>query len=370
MNVNPLICSVLGALLLLMNAVAAETTTTGSEAAFLARCAELAAKDNMTVAGTNGWLFLTSELRHLSAGSFWGDAAPKVSRATKPEFADPLPAIEDFKKQLDRLGIELILLPVPPKAVVYADQLSDEAPLNEQTHLPVRTDAALQAFYGLFAERGVTVLDLTPTFLAERKNDLKLGPVYCRTDTHWSGRGCQIAAARVAALLKQRGWMQALPQKPFESRSDEIQIDGDLRAGLETQARERVPVERLPLRFVGAGGAGLASLADDPASPVLLLGDSHCLVFHVGQDLYASGAGLPDQLALELGATIDVMGVRGSGATPARINLYRMANAEPDYLRRKKVVIWCFSAREFTESPGWRLVPVIPAAAVTNAVAK
>jgi len=50
--------------------------------------------------------------------------------------------------------------------------------------------------------------------------------------------------------------------------------------------------------------------------------------------------------------------VRGSGATPARINLLRQARANPDYLK-KKLVIWCFTAREFTESNGWQKVPIV-----------
>ena len=52
------------------------------------------------------------------------------------------------------------------------------------------------------------------------------------------------------------------------------------------------------------------------------------------------------------------VGVRGSGATPARIELYRRGQADPEYLKNKKLVIWCFSAREFTENQGWRKVPV------------
>ena len=57
----------------------------------------------------------------------------------------------------------------------------------------------------------------------------------------------------------------------------------------------------------------------DPNSPIVLLGDSHNLVFHEGDDMHARGAGLPDQLALELGLPLDVVAVRNSGVTPARV---------------------------------------------------
>jgi alginate O-acetyltransferase complex protein AlgJ len=112
--------------------------------------------------------------------------------------------------------------------------------------------------------------------------------------------------------------------------------------------------EKIRLRFVT--DADGAAPTDWRESPIVLLGDSHTLVFHAGEDMHGTGAGLADQLALELGFPVDVVGVRGSGATPARINLLR----RKDNLAGKKLVIWCFSAREFTEATGgWRLVPVI-----------
>lgn len=36
----------------------------------------------------------------------------------------------------------------------------------------------------------------------------------------------------------------------------------------------------------------------------------------------------------------------------------RRARRDPDYLPEKKIVIWCFGAREFTEADGWRKVPL------------
>jgi alginate O-acetyltransferase complex protein AlgJ len=94
----------------------------------------------------------------------------------------------------------------------------------------------------------------------------------------------------------------------------------------------------------------------DANSPVLLLGDSHTLVYH---DFLAERAGLLDQLALQLGFAPDLIGTRGSGATPVRINLYRRSVKDPGYLAKKKVIVWCFAAREFTEATeGWAKVPV------------
>jgi alginate O-acetyltransferase complex protein AlgJ len=144
----------------------------------------------------------------------------------------------------------------------------------------------------------------------------------------------------------------------LESEVREVEMLGDL-AGSLIDAKPAK--EKLRLRFVGtraARGAEIEPVIPDPASPVLLLGDSHLLIFHAGGDMHAQGAGLADQLALGLGFPLDVIGVRGSGATPTRVDLLRQSRADPDYLKGKKLIIWCFTAREFTEAPAWQKVPL------------
>jgi hypothetical protein len=140
--------------------------------------------------------------------------------------------------------------------------------------------------------------------------------------------------------------LKKIPRKSAPRNTGKRTITGDLTDGKGS--------EELPVREVtGAHNSAL----EDKTSPVVLLGDSHTLVFHSGEELHGTGAGLADQLAAELGIAVDVIGVRGSGATPARVNLLRRAKAQPGYLAGKKAVIWCFAAREFTESTGWSLVP-------------
>ena len=301
---------------------------------FRSICAKLAAEgDTMAVAGSNDWLFLRNELRHIGVGPFWGEAAAKVSRASKPELADPLPAIVDFNEQLQKRGIELLVVPVPCKALIYPEQLGGTA--------DGRLDTVHQEFYKLLAEKGVKVLDLTETFQKVKSNP-GTPNLYCQTDTHWSPYACELTAA----LIRQR---LGLPEKPgaFKIGTEKRTITGDLAGG-------KGP-EELPTRVVESADG---SPMEDKAGTIVLLGDSHTLVFHSGGELHGTGAGLADQLAAELGMPVDVVGVRGSGATPARVNLLRRAKADPAYLAGKKTIIWCFTAREFTEATtGWSKVP-------------
>jgi len=53
---------------------------------------------------------------------------------------------------------------------------------------------------------------------------------------------------------------------------------------------------------------------------------------------------------------VDLVAVRGSGGTPARVNLLRRG----DGLAGKRLVIWVFAARELAAGQGWKRVPVVP----------
>jgi alginate O-acetyltransferase complex protein AlgJ len=297
-------------------------------------------------AEAEGWLFFTAEFRLLSLGRFWGDAAPKVSRSHKPELADPIPAIVDFQKQLKARGIDLLVVPVPPKAAIYPEKI-----------LPgfnVRTDDAaplLHRFYEELRAEEINVLDLTPLFIQNR--DDKRGGVFCKTDSHWSGFGCTLAAQAIAENVRPK-LLSATPRSEFVAEWKEVQINGDLVSLLPPDSPKPGP-EKIAVRSVSEKGTSNA-VQPDANSPLVLLGDSHTLVFH---DFLAEHAGLVDQLAQELGFAPDLIGTRGSGATPVRISLYRHSLKNPGYLAKKKIVVWCFAAREFTEaSEGWARAPI------------
>ena len=328
-------------------------------AAFAAFCAKRAGEVKiMTVPGRDGWLFLRGELRHLSVGPFWGEAAAQSSQAAREDCKDPLPAVVDFKEQLEKLGIELVLVIVPPKATVYPDMLGADVKV-EAGQVPPRLDGQLQAFAAALKEKGVKTVDLWPELAAGRS--APDAPMYCRTDTHWSGAACARAAKLVAAELAGRDWLKDRKTEKFETEEREVPVRGDLVEALPE--KERPGPEKLKLRFVGrraAAGGVLQPVLPDRASPVLLLADSHGLVFHIGEDLFAKGAGLADQLAFELGFPVEVMATRGSASTKVRVDLYQRGKADDKWLAGKKAVVWCFTARELTESlDGWRKVPVV-----------
>lgn len=312
----------------------------------------LAAKNDTgsVVEGVDGWLFFKEELEHLGAGRFWGEAAGAASRAKDKSSADPLPAILDYNKILAERGITLYLMPVPPKALVYPDKLSANL-ASLDTTAPTEELALYREFYGQLAAGGVKVIDLLPTLLEKRDK----APLYCRTDTHYSGAGLNLFAKAAGEAIKKEPWYAEVTKKQYLQSPQKVAIRGDL----TQMAGGKGPAEELELTVVTAKDDG-RQVESDLNSPVILLGDSHALVFQAGGDLHAKGAGLFDHLSAELGFAVDLQGVRGSGVTPARIKLFQRAKQDGGYLTGKKALVWCFAAREFTGTGGWRKIPVAP----------
>lgn len=297
--------------------------------------------------GIDGWLFLKDDLQHLGAGKFWGDTVATASVAKDKSTADPLPAIEEYSKLLADRGITLYLMPVPPKAMIYPDKLAqtiDPKAASQEV-------ALYQEFYGQLAARGVKVIDLLPTLIKNRDK----ATLYCRTDTHYSGAGLDLFANAAADAIKKEGWYAAMEKKDYTISKRVVTIHGDL----SQMAGGTGPEEEVELTVV-TGKVDGKQVESDMKSPVILLGDSHTLVFQAGGDLYAKGAGLFDNLSADLGFAVDLLGVRGSGVTPARIKLFQRSKQNVGFLEGKKALIWCFAAREFTETSDWKRIPVAP----------
>jgi hypothetical protein len=187
---------------------------------------ELAAKSRSAqsenaavIAGVDGWFFLSSDIRFLSVGQFWGADAAKVSRAHKPESADPIPAIVDFHDQLKKRGIDLLLMPVPPKAAIYPEKILPDVDLHGETAAPY-----LARFYDELRKREIDVIDLAPVFLQNLTNEH--GPVFCKADTHWSGFGCVLAAQTIKEKIHDK--LPGQPRKDYAAEWKEITIKGDL----------------------------------------------------------------------------------------------------------------------------------------------
>jgi alginate O-acetyltransferase complex protein AlgJ len=300
----------------------------------------LAAGGQAVVRGADGFLFLRADLRSLSVGPFWGDHAAAV--ASSKVDPDPLPAIVDFAAQLKSRGVELVLVGVPPKPCVYADKLS------AGWSGAGRPDEHHRGFYDLLEKQGITVLDVRADLLKLRRSGTA---AYCKTDTHWSPAAVRVVADRIAEHVRSRPFFRQLPLRAQSTGIEKVEeaVRGDLAAMAQAPAG---PTETIVLERVRLNERGRAEA--DPGSPLVLAGDSHVLVYHDG--LLGRHAGLVDHLTGNLAVAVDLVGVLGSGANGPRIALAR----RKDNLAGKKCVVWCFAARELTESDqGWKRIPTV-----------
>lgn len=258
-----------------------------------------------------------------------------------------------MNEKLDHLGIYLILLPVPPRAAIYPDKLSEKfrAPAPGEPRL----DEGLQDFYSSLREAGVDVLDLTESFLGARFKDERLGPVCCERDSHWSPRGIRLAAAEVASHIEKTGLLSQVSSGDIiRSDSTEIEYIGDLGKMLSDPGLASLTSRDSIAKVTTPSGE---TIMPDLQSPVMLMSDNHGLVFSAGGDMHFSGGGFPDQLACELGTRLDLISRRGSGASIRR-DLARRFLQNPESPKAKKILIYCLAAHSLASSPDWKPVPL------------
>ncbi len=309
-------------------------------AAAFAKAAGEHVAEKPNVQGDNAeWFFLVRELKQMALGKFWEQDWAQVAQNQ----TNPIPSMVEFNDLLKAKGVQLIVVPVPAKASIYPDKLDARFAPGDPWPLTPFLDQMRAA--------GLDVLDIEP--LMRQRRDAQPGEkLWCAQDAHYSPLACRIIAEKVKAEIEKGDWYAAQPKEELK-RSDpaELEIVGDQVKGSEWEGQ--VAKETLPVEYAGRlNGDRIEPVEPDRDSPVLLLGDSHTLVFQEGASggMHCKGAGLFDQLSYELGFPVDLVGVRGSGLVQARRNLFMTATQAPDYWAKKKVVVWVFSVREFTQS--------------------
>lgn len=280
------------------------------------------------------WRFLARELKHLSAGDL---AAIADFKTVNVEKTDPLPVIADYAKALKELGVELMIVAVPLKAAIYPEKLSSDLSLSDVPPMKPWLDQVAAA--------GVSVVDLDALFRKHRA-DHPDEILYCATDSHWSPLGAQLAAAAVAAKWKDHPALAQNAKGSFKrSAPAPFQFHGDL---LTDEEKATEPPETLPLTQIEPKTEG--------RSPVLVIGDSHCQIFRTGGPMLASDGGFIDHLAHDLGMQVEDISSQSSGADQPRSDIARRTVKEPDFWNSRKIVVWLFTAREFTQGK-WRVLP-------------
>ena len=312
-----------------------------AEVAFLAECGELAVPGG-TVTGRDGWLFSGSELGLLANAGGTGTAVGVMA---------------DYAAQVRGLGCDVIVVPVPPKALVYPDKVVRKAKIPVKRKVVPRLDSSWAAAMKSLESRGLTTVDLLPVFLARRGD--KEGAPYTQTGNTWSPRGVQLAAEAVAAAVKRsRAAKVAGSVQGISAEPGRISYTGSLAAG----ANPAVKAETLSLRNIGRiSGDKVRSVSfSTSGGGLLLMGDSSILAWREsGNPAGSSGSfsSLADQVAAELQAIPDVLSVPGDGRNAPRLRIMRERTSGRGTLSGTKAIVWVIPMTDLA-SPAWQQVPL------------
>jgi hypothetical protein len=218
---------------------------------------------------------------------------------------------------LRRQGIDLLFVPVPKMTEVYPEYFADHCP-QDRIVAPHMRRLLLELL-----EADVEVVDLLPTFLAERDKDPE--PLYQPADAHWAPRAQALAAAAIAGRLKRYDFIaRALAGPPLfkavEAPYYPVSSGGAFFAMSPEQRRR---AERgQPRTFLSVTDGAGRPPQSSPSSPVVDIGDSY-------------NGGLQDYLVREINLPLHLLGA--GGQTTQRFKDFLR---DPKLLTDCKVVVW------------------------------
>lgn len=315
--------------------------------------------------GRDGWLFYKPGVQYLTE-------RPRAQRATATA-DEAAAAIIAFRDQLAARNIQLLVMPAPNKESVYPEKLTGRA-----EGLRGAVCAETQSLLVQLKAAGVEVIDLFELFAAARTSGNRAtelsseskravavtspdGPItrspdpllYLRQDSHWSPAGVALAADAVAQRILKLGWA-----KPgtigYETRPAAVERIGDVLRMLQVPRLEReTPPEHVPCTRVVRSDSG-QPYQDDPASEILVLGDSFLRIYEQDEP---GAAGFIAHLSKALATPVASIVNDGGASTLVRQELYR----RPALLAHKRLVIWEFVERDIRlGAEGWQAVPLPP----------
>ena len=278
--------------------------------------------------GRDGWLYLQTALDALTGyGPIKAEPDSVAKDPGRSTWRAPLDAIKAFAGQLNELGVELMLVPIPVKPMIYPEYLGQE------THAPLmHPDAG--AFYAKVRELpNVEVVDLSEAFWKLKDS----GQVFLKQDTHWTPAAMELAAKTISERIGARPWHQPgseLQPAGRETRHSLGDLVEKLDAGPGIFAKESIEV------------TPVIGKTRDQNSPIVLLGDSFTNIYAdaIGLD-WGTGAGFAEHLALGLGTPIDVIAINGGAATGVRRALAQRKGSMA-MMKKKKLVVWAIAARD------------------------
>jgi hypothetical protein len=280
--------------------------------------------------GRDGWLFYSDGVQYVAGAGFL-DPAHLAARSADGVVGDPRPAIFQLNDELRALGVTLLLLPVPDKAVVRPASLSGIAP-----------DAPLQnKSWELFAaelrSRGVLYVDLAPEmFKAEQAGTSQ----FFQGDSHWSSAGIEVAARLVSRAIAGQLRTTSVGAPRYERRRTSVTHANDLIALLDLETSHAGRVQFLePAETNQVTETSGALWASDSTSDILFIGDSYL------ETMSDAAGGLAEQVSYNLQRPVERRAGHVFGPLLSREWLGQSLSDVRRNVAGRRLVVWEFAMR-------------------------
>ena len=315
------------------------------------------------------WLFYRQDVEFLVQPS------PLDVRSAKLD--DPIRAILEFRDQLKKKGVELLVVITPGKPSVYPERLTGSADT-------VAVFGHGKKILDSLAALGLNTVDLYTPLWAAKSRDSAEGPLYLDDDTHWTPRGAELAAAEIAAAVKRlesdgKINLTELRQKhadgsypmSFVAKDSVADRMGDVgeMSGLnkfdvfkvqrvvghvvyqqDVSERMQAPADSLSDSTVVYDTTKTPFKDDFRNSKILILGDSFSRIYQTDAPV---NAGWIAHFAKNMNRPVASIVSDGGASTLVREKLARKAGV----LKGKKLLIWEFVERDLRfGAEGWKTV--------------
>ena len=315
------------------------------------------------IAGKSSWFFYKPDVQYLSKPyiSDPRNFADPSSNVVDPNLLksndEPIKKIVNFRDQLKKLDIDLLVVVVPGKPSIYPDMLA-------YTGIPASCAGDISPSLRFIAElrnQGVEVVDLFGPFTRERANDAASGDsMYLQKDTHWKARALRLASQCVARRIKQYPWyvpgaVDFALDSVMVNRVGDVGVMttlptckiGELGFSFAPEPTKCFQVFSITRDATGAESRNLYK--DDFAhARILILGDSFSRIYQTDEP---RGAGWIAHLAYELKQPVASIVSDGGASTLVRESLARRSSA----LKGKHLVVWEFVERDIRfGAEGWK----------------
>lgn len=259
-------------------------------------------------------------------------------RAAEGIQPNPLQAILDFKEQLAKRNIQLMIVPAPPKASFVLK--------NEQR---VLNNRSYDTFINTLRENDVLVCDVFELFEKQQF----AAESYLKYDTHWSPKAMETVAQEISKLIEKTTVSKGFAA--YTTKKMTLKNQGDIADMLNINNKEaQLNTETIEVTQVLEDNFLFKPSAQ---SDILFLGDSYANIYSLEALNWGTSAGLSEHISNYMQKPVDRIQMNDAGAHATRVALSNELKRGKDRLEGKKIVIWEFAARELSFGD-WKEVPM------------